>query len=615
MDTTKTLDSTQEMRPSATRRGRSDALTWPIGAAFLGVLVVTFGVGMWWMARSASQQSQQNAVERAEALADNLSATAEPLLAAGELSAVRRLLSESALHNTFEVCQLTLSDGQAIADADQSKPQMTVMPVSWPQADEAEPLTRVVANRVQLTRPVPVPGHGSAILQIEMPLPNANAALGPALPGVGAIGGAGLVAMLLVYRKLRCRLGVLTMIRGALCDAEQGADPDTLRLDPRWAHEAAGWNSLLEKRMVADKAMLDEQLAALGERTGSSGSLEAGCDGYWQGLAVFDAVGNLAYANGASCAAMGWNKDEVIGKSLNVLTIDDQVATAIHNAFTGQGPARIAIEQEQDDPSFDNVLRYNIRPVGSGETAGALLVIEDITQQRVADSAKHDFVAKATHELRSPLTNIRMYLEQAQDEGGSDPVVMGECLNVIGRESQRLERLVSEMLSVSEIEAGAIELKQDDVRLDAMFKQVESDYRATAQEKEIELTFELPPKLPVIRGDRDKLAVLFHNLLGNALKYTADGGTVRVAVDVSPSELVVEVIDNGFGISEEDQDRIFEKFTRANDERLGEITGSGLGLTLAREIALLHGGNLTVESTLDEGSTFRFVLPIRADGV
>ncbi|MEM9413966.1 MAG: ATP-binding protein [Planctomycetota bacterium] len=598
----------QEVRP-----GRAEALTWPIGAAFLGLLIATFAVGVWWMSRSAADQASKDAVHRAEALADNLSSAVEPLLAAGELSAVRRLLSESALHNTFETCQLTLGDGTTLADADLSRPQMTVMPVSWPQAGTQTTETRVVASRVHLTRPVPVPGNGVATLQIEMPLPRANATLGPALPGVGVIGAVGLIGMLLLYRKLRCRLGVLTMIRGAICDAEQGVELDALRLDPRWGYESAGWNRILGRRIAEEEADLDQQLEHFGQRTGLGGLLDLGCDSLWQGLAVFDALGKLAYINGAGCAAMGWDREESAGQRLSELQVDQEVGKALQAACSGQGPARVAIEREMGEGS-DNVLRYNIRPIGSGDTTGALLVVEDITQQRVAEGARHDFVAQATHELRTPLTNIRMYLEQAQDEGTGNPVVLGECLNVIGRESQRLERLVSEMLSVSEIEAGAIELNRDDVRLDALFQQAESDYSANAQEKQIELTFDLPPKLPVVRGDRDKLAVVIQNLLGNAIKYSPDGGEVRVHVDVSPGQLTFEVSDTGIGISEEDQARIFEKFQRANDPRIGDITGSGLGLALAREVIRLHGGDLTVESVLNEGSTFKAVLPIKVEG-
>ncbi len=608
------IQADPETEPRVTGRGCGEALTWPIGAAFLSVLVLTFGAGVWWMSQSAAKQSQDAALDRAESMADQLSVTAEPLLAAGELSAVRRLLSETALQNDLDVCQLTLSDGRALVDADQAKPQMTVIPASWPSAAVAEPQSRVVAGRAFVTRPVPVPGRGDAELQIEMALPVGTATLGPALPGAGVIGAIGLIGMLLVYRKLRSRLGVLTMIRGALRDAEAGADLDGLRLNPKWSHEAAGWNRILDHQAARTREAIDEQIDSIGQRVGSGGALEAGCDGLGQGLAVFDALGHMAYANGAACAAMGWDRDEAIGAPLTNIAIEEDIQEAVSRAFTGHGPARATIERERKAGETTNVLRHTVRPIGTGETAGALLLIEDITQQRVAEASRHDFVAQATHELRTPLTNIRMYLETAQEDGADDMAVMSECLNVIGRESQRLERLVGEMLSVSEIEAGAIALKRDDIRLDALFKQLEADFAAQAEEQKIDLTFDLPPKLPVVQGDRDKFAVVLQNLLGNAVKYSPDGGEVRVHVEAASGELRIEVSDTGIGISEEDQKRVFEKFTRANDPRIGDITGSGLGLALAREIVRLHGGDLTVESELNQGSTFRVVLPIQGEG-
>ena len=118
-----------------------------------------------------------------------------------------------------------------------------------------------------------------------------------------------------------------------------------------------------------------------------------------------------------------------------------------------------------------------------------------------------------------------------------------------------------------------------------------------------------------IKGDRDKINVALHNLLGNALKYTPAGGQVTVNVSIEKNVLGVEFIDTGFGISEEDQKRIFDKFYRAKDPRIGKIVGTGLGLTLAREVMRLHGGDITVDSQLDKGSTFTLTLPIAVEAV
>ena len=157
-----------------------------------------------------------------------------------------------------------------------------------------------------------------------------------------------------------------------------------------------------------------------------------------------------------------------------------------------------------------------------------------------------------------------------------------------------------------------MKLNADDVRLEPLLDELRADYLALADEKDLKLGFELPPKLPVLRGDRDKIAMTLHNLVGNAIKYTPAGGTVTVKVDAGDSGVIVRVKDTGIGISSDETGRIFEKFYRSKDKRVAQVTGSGLGLALAREVARMHGGDITVESQLDRGSTFTLTLPMLA---
>ena len=157
------------------------------------------------------------------------------------------------------------------------------------------------------------------------------------------------------------------------------------------------------------------------------------------------------------------------------------------------------------------------------------------------------------------------------------------------QETKRLERVVSDMLSVAEIEAGSIELRKDDVRLDKLLEDIQADCRAQADEKNTAFELSLPPKLPVMHADRDKLTLALHNILNNAIKYTPAGGHITLKVDLEDEHVTVDVIDNGIGISDEDMALIFERFGRAKDPRVSEITGSGLGLSLAREIVRVDG--------------------------
>jgi signal transduction histidine kinase len=256
---------------------------------------------------------------------------------------------------------------------------------------------------------------------------------------------------------------------------------------------------------------------------------------------------------------------------------------------------RTIVEVQRDDAGGKGVLRFIVRPVRREDWGVAMIVIEDITQQRMADEARNAFVAQATHELRGPLTNIRAYAEMALDEGKADPAVQANCLSIINQETFRLDRMVGDILSIAEIEAGTLTLKRDDVRLDELFPELQADYAAQAKDKEITIAFDLPPKLPVMKGDREKIALGLHNLIGNALKYTPSGGQVRVA---------------GIGMTEDDMQHVFEKFYRAKDRRVAKVKGSGLGLAIAREVVRMHGGDIIVRSELDKGSAFTLTLPV-----
>lgn len=608
----KLIDAINNMFPKRLSAGQK-SLTWPYIVALSALFLLAYASGGWWFAQTAAKQQKQDAVAQAESLAAQLSSSVEPLLASGELSSVRRLLTEVGYQRHMADCKLLLSDGRPLVDSDLDKPQLTVLPAIWPKGQAQADETRVIGGQILVDKAIPVPGKGEATLSLSMPLPESMALIQPALPGAALIGVCALGGGLVVLRKLRERLAILTLIRDALRDAGDGIpDMSALSLNPGWGKEAEGWNRLLMGQQVQDFTKIQQTLEALNMQN-QGGALEDACEGLTDGLLLTDSMGRAIYLNGAAAAHLQIDADQAEGLQLLPLITDESLAEQVEQVLSGSGPGRVTHEIQRGEQGEENTLRVTIKRLR--ESGGMIMTLEDVTQQRVAEAARHDFVNRATHELRTPLTNIRLYVETAQTDGEDDKELRGECLNVISRESQRLERLVNEMLSVSEIEAGSMTMRKDDVRLDQLFKSLQQDYSANASQKQIELRFDLPPKLPAIQGDRDRLSIVLQNLLGNAIKYTPDGGEVSVGVDLSATELSIEVRDSGIGISEEDQQHVFEKFYRANDPRLGDITGSGLGLALAHEIVRLHGGELTVESVLNEGSTFRLVLPVIAEGV
>jgi signal transduction histidine kinase len=434
---------------------------------------------------------------------------------------------------------------------------------------------------------------------------------------VGAVGAMSLFGLLMMYRRTRVRLRGMCAIHEALGALAAGETSEVvLGVSDALGREAEAWNKLLADRAQARAAATAGLAAeALGSRghNGSRGDLDAAFDAMSQGVMLIDDKMRVKHINGAATTFLRAKRETAAGADVRTIIEQPDVVESIQSIVAGTARKKSVIEVERQGDAGAGVLRFNIRPVRRDDSAAAMILIEDITQQKAAEESRNAFVAHATHELRTPLTNIRLYLETAMDDGEKDPAIRGKALNVINQEARRLERIVGEMLSVSEIEAGSLRLRTDDVRLDVLMSDLKTDYEPQAAEKKIALMFHLPPKLPVIRGDRDKLALAIHNLLGNALKYTPQGGRVSVKVQEDGKQLMFSVSDTGIGISEEDAERIFERFYRAKDERVEKITGTGLGLTLAREVVRLHGGEVTVQSELNKGSTFTITMPVTAE--
>jgi signal transduction histidine kinase len=228
------------------------------------------------------------------------------------------------------------------------------------------------------------------------------------------------------------------------------------------------------------------------------------------------------------------------------------------------------------------------------------------------DESRNSFVSLATHELRTPLANIKAYAETLAIHEGIDLEKQKEFCNIINAEATRLSRFVDEMLSISQIEAGSLVFEMRETDLERMLSEVVEHVRPQMEQKQITLEVKLPPKFPSLRLDKDKFQSALVNLLGNAAKYTPDGGKVRFEVQYRGQNIDFLVIDSGIGIAPEEQARVFEKFFRSNDTRVREIGGNGLGLTFTQEVVQSHGGQLSLESVLNQGSTFTVTLPLPA---
>ena len=595
--------------------GPAEALIAPIAAALLVAIVVAMGVLGWWSIRAERTAvvaaRTAHFVSTSQLLADSV----HSMLASGDVSAVRRLIAGASQHNGLSICRVEFPDGAVLADQDITSSTITSLPESWPGGDSTgEAVQQFNDDSLTLIYPIQVPGRGIVTLRIEAETANTAQASDMTVVVVAAVAGLTLILVVLLYRPARSRVVPFALIREALLSVQRGeADPAALKVSDALGPEAQVWNQLVGKQEQRDHdQLLDKALESVASNKQGVGSFGQIGDALWQGIVLVDEGLRISYVNGAAAVLLKSSREAIANNEAGGV-FDEDVVAVLREVNQSMDTRRRTIETGQDDDGHGEALRFSIRGTGDGQNKTVLVVIEDITQQRVAEVSRRNFVAQVAHELRTPLTNISLNVEAAVDDGEQDTELRGRCLNVITQETQRLTQLVNDMLSVSEIEAGSMSLRQDDIRLADVFAHLEADFKQQASEKQIGLIFDLPPKLPVIQGDRDKLAISLHNLLGNAIKYSPDGGEVTVSMSTEDGNLSVAIKDKGIGIEKEELERVFDRFYRANDSRVSQITGTGLGLPIAREIVRRHGGDIDASSKLDQGSTFTINLPYKPE--
>lgn len=607
----------RQAEASDATRGHPVEMRAAAGALFtlgvLGALVVaaTVAACIWWMTVAGRRALDDTRHQRAQELAGVLAAAAQGALRNGDLADLRLTLRETAATGAVASCRVELADGTAIADSSATAvANRRELPERWPEGAGT-----LAESDGELRTSFTVPTRGLAVLIVQPTSVRASLVTPEVMLGGGGICVAGVLLWGAALRRTGKRVKCLTAVRSALLEANTpGASADSLTVADTFGAEAVAWNTLIAERdrLRSGASLAEAESSGRAHGRGESANAAA-LDGLWLGVMLLDGAGKVEYANGAAGVMLRTRREALLGRELSEVVTDQAVLPVLREAMNTRQRASAELVTSQDNQERA-VLRLTVKALRRGDVAATMMLLEDVTQQRVADESRNAFVSQATHELRTPLTNMRLYVETLVDEGDTDPAIKARCLNVISGEVRRLERIVGDMLSVSEIEAGSLRIVRDDVQPATLLEEVEADFRAQAEDKEISLSFELPPRLDTVRGDRDKLTLALHNLIGNALKYTPAGGEVKVVVQQTPAQLSIAVTDNGIGIKPEECELIFDRFYRAKDKRLAGINGSGLGLALARQIAHLHEGDVTVRSALDKGSTFTLVLPTQERG-
>lgn len=339
---------------------------------------------------------------------------------------------------------------------------------------------------------------------------------------------------------------------------------------------------------------------------------------------VTDAFNEIAMANEMAARILGFDRTASIHQSIDQALKDERLRQLINDAretanFKGSRHVEHSIELvnasgERETRVYDVTLRCVENH--KHEVGGVVTILHDLTREREVSQMKSDFVSKASHELRTPLSSIRAYVEMLVDGEAQDEKSRQEFYRIIQNETDRLGRMIDNMLNISRIEAGIVQIERTSVDFKDLVNRAISTLEPQAREKKIALHTRLAAVDLGVEGDADMLYQVVLNLLSNAIKYTPDGGRVTLGGDSDnlTRSVVVTVADTGLGIPPDALPRLFDKFFRVeNYKRVAK--GTGLGLSLCKHIVeTLHHGQIGVETKLGMGSKFWFSIPMRYAG-
>ena len=341
-------------------------------------------------------------------------------------------------------------------------------------------------------------------------------------------------------------------------------------------------------------------------------------EGFYQGVVVLDRAGTITLMNQRVRDILQINRIETWRVHYTEL-FPENVSTLLHPLFAEvmMGGEVLGHEIEyvrSDDTTVPISVSATMLRDPNYEIRGIILIVRDLSESmelrelRRLDKMKSDLVSRVSHELRTPLTSIKAYTETLLDsvEDG-DVETQKEFLCIVDEETDRLSRLISDLLDLSRIERGKFEINFESVTPINLVEKVVKLFQKQTQKHEIILS--APDELQDIPIDKDKVHQVLTNIIGNAIKYSPEGGKVEVVLEKQNDKLMTRVTDEGMGIPDEARLKIFDNFYRVDSALTHEISGTGLGLTISKFIVEKHGGEIGVESVLGEGSTFWFTLP------
>jgi two-component system phosphate regulon sensor histidine kinase PhoR len=508
---------------------------------------------------------------------------------------------------------LIRTDGVVLGDSEVAEADIARMEnhASRPEVQAALAGSTGSGERVSATFQMPmlylaVPfdrgGAVAGVARVSQPLGQIDAAKGDVrrMIGLGSLIGLGLALVLsnIVAKRMSAAVGELTAAARRMTAGD---------LDVR--ARVTGQDELAELGIALDQ-MAGSLATTLGELRAERDLQRRILEAMQEGVMVIDHDGRIVLVNPAlrSMLLLG---GEAVGKMLIETVRHADLHNLVDRALNPEDPP---VEIELPGLKPRRVLVQVAALSGEEEEQGLLLVFVDVTELRRLESLRRDFVANASHELRTPIAAVRSATETLQTGALADPIAANRFLDIIERNSQRLQSLVEDMLELSKLESNVFKLKRDRVELQRVVPIVLALFRERAEKKGVRLTSELEHHLAAVEGDPRALEHVLSNLVDNAVKYCPTGSRIVVRATEDESRVRLVVSDNGPGIPAEHLPRVFERFYRVDAGRSRELGGTGLGLSIVKHMVDTMRGKVSVESTVGAGSTFTVSLQRAASG-
>ncbi len=387
--------------------------------------------------------------------------------------------------------------------------------------------------------------------------------------------------------------------------------------EDEFADLARAFNHMADVLALRESALRDQNqtLAALNHR------FEAVLNAANDGIAMLDSGGCFVLVNRRFGELLGTRSSALLHHTLE--EAHPLLIGSLSHRLTALAPTETRTVAEEiialDTPDR-RFLQFYTAPVAGedgAETIGRIIALRDITRERELDKMKTDFISVVSHELRTPLTSLKGYTDLLlSGAAGETTELQAEFLGIIQLSTTRLSNLINDILDISRIESGTLKIKHEPIDYRKIVADTLRLMKAAADAKQISMDAALPEAIPPVRGDADKVTQVLTNLVSNAIKYTPEGGWVKVSLELSGEASVTTcVADSGIGVAPDDQKKLFQKFFRADNSSTREAGGTGLGLVIAKTLIELMGGAIWLESEPNQnepnrGSRFYFTLPL-----